>query len=83
MPVYNMLSVWMPNSICDGIDKLICNFIWNKGESRGLNLVNWKTVMYAKSYGGLRVCQAKLTNIAMIGKLVVDFVGNSSRSMVI
>ena len=41
MSVYNMQSVWMPVSTCDDIDKLIRNFIWNKGENRGVNLVNW------------------------------------------
>ena len=33
MLVYNMQSMWMLKSICDHIDKLIHNFIWNKGES--------------------------------------------------
>ena len=66
-------------STCKGIDKLVCNFIWNKGESWGLNLVNWKVVTFAKSHGELGVHQAKLTNIAMLGKLVAEFVGNSPK----
>ena len=76
MPVYNMQSVWLPMSTCDDIDKLIRNFIWNKGNNRGFNLVNWKTVTQAKSHGGLGVREARITNIAMLGKLVAEFVDN-------
>ena len=41
--------------------------------------MNWKTITKVKSHGGLGVRQAKLTNIAMLGKLVAEFVGNSPK----
>ena len=79
MPVYHMQSCWVPNSVCDDIDKIVRNFIWKGGCDHGLHLVNWNSVTRSKREGGLGLRQARKTNIAMLGKLIAEIYNNSSK----
>lgn len=76
MLVYNMQFVWLPNGICDDIDRIIHNFIRHKGETRRMN---WNTIASPKGVSGLGVRQARLTNVAMLGKLVSEFTRSSPK----
>lgn len=74
IPVYPMQLLWFPQSVCDCIDSLARNFIWSKGDRRGMHLVSWRKITMAKRFGGLGVRQARLTNVFMLGKLVWDLI---------
>jgi len=44
---------------------------WNHdGLSRTWNHVNWNMVTTPKRFGGLGICEARLTNLTLLGKLV-------------
>ena len=71
IPIYTMQTLWFPQGICDRIDRLTRNFIWNGcTNARSFNLVNWDTMTKPKQFGGLGIRRARQTNIALIGKLV-------------
>lgn len=68
-PTYAMQIFWLPQSICNGINKLIRNFIWGRsdGES-GLYLVNWESVSCPRRIGGLGIQDTRAANVALLGK---------------
>ena len=71
IPIYSMQTLWFPKGVCDRIDQLTRNFIWNGcTNTRSINLVNWNTVTKTKQLGGLGIRRARQTNMALIGKLV-------------
>ena len=53
IPSYYIQINWLPQSICDSIDKTTRNFIWKGTNNKGINLVNWNTVTTPKHLGGL------------------------------
>lgn len=71
MPVYTMQTHCMPRSVCTRIDPITRNFFWGKGDQRrGWHLVNWETLTTPKNFGGLGIRDTRLTNLALLGKLV-------------
>lgn len=71
LPVYTMQSLWLPEAICDHVDKMVRNCIWSKGcSNRSWNLVAWKDITQPKDRGGLGIRSARLNNEALLGKLV-------------
>jgi hypothetical protein len=80
LPVYAMQALWLPQSICDFMDKSIRNFIWSKnGTARSWHLVPWKVTSQPKNKGGLGIRSARETNIALLGKLVADLLGTPQK----
>ncbi|XP_057432083.1 uncharacterized protein LOC130724829 [Lotus japonicus] len=62
---------WLPTSVCDRMDQINRKFIWSSNPSKkGWHLVKWGTVTNVKSQGGLGVREARMGNIALLGKLV-------------
>nr|KYP74203.1 Putative ribonuclease H protein At1g65750 family [Cajanus cajan] len=71
LPTYTMQTLWLPQTICNDIDKVSRNFIWGKeGATRSLNLVSWKKVIAPRRYGGLGIRDTRMANISLLGKLV-------------
>lgn len=71
MPVYTKQTHLLPNSICNQIDSMIRRFIWGSdGNRRSWYLVNWDTITSPRRYGGQGIRDMKLTNLALLGKLV-------------
>lgn len=64
-----MQIVWLPQFICDQIDKMIRDFIWKVNSDKGIHLVGWQTIMKPKSHGGLAIRRAREANTAMLGKI--------------
>lgn len=58
--------------VCDELHKTVIIFIWKRNTSRGLHLVNWKTITKRRSSHGLGVRLARSQNTALHGKLVWD-----------
>jgi hypothetical protein len=75
LPMYAMQSLWLPQSVCDYMDKTIRQFLWSKdGHSRGWSMVSWKDVTKSKYKGGLGIRLARDANVASLGKVVAGFV---------
>lgn len=71
MPVYTMQTHCMPVSVCNKIDAISRNFFWGKGDQhRGWHLINWEVLTTPKTLGGLGIGDRRLTNMALLGKLV-------------
>ena len=71
IPVYHMQVSFFPNWVCDKLSSMMRQFLW-KGQvdGRGLSLVNWRTVITPKKFGGLGVRDPACVNISLLGKLV-------------
>lgn len=68
-PTYAMQIFWLPQSICNGINKLIRNFIWGRSDGEGgLYLVNWESVSCPRRIGGLGIQDTRAANVALLGK---------------
>jgi len=70
---------WLPQHLCDNIDKTTRDFIWKGTNNKGINLVNWQKVTTPKHLGGLGIRSARETNISLLGKLVWDMVQSTNK----
>jgi len=70
---------WLPQSICDSIDKTTRNLLWKGTDNKGINLVNWHKVSSPKNLGGLGIRTTRETNTSLLGKLVWDMVQSSNK----
>ncbi|XP_016171319.1 uncharacterized protein LOC107613713 [Arachis ipaensis] len=61
---------FFPNWVCDKLSSMMRQFLW-KGQvdGRDLSLVNWRTVITPKKFGGLDVRDPTCVNISLLGKL--------------
>ncbi|CAN0904245.1 Putative ribonuclease H protein At1g65750 [Linum grandiflorum] len=75
-PAYLMQSTWLPSSFTRKLDKLNRTFGWGGGggggseERRKLSLVNWQNVLLPRDEGGLAIRDARMNNIALLGKAI-------------
>jgi len=72
IPAYSMQIQWLPQYVCDHLDKTVHNFIWKGSTNKGMNMVGWEKITKSKKNGGLGVRIARKQNIALLGKLVWD-----------
>nr|KYP57877.1 Putative ribonuclease H protein At1g65750 family [Cajanus cajan] len=72
IPSYTMQFQWLPQTICDALDREARQFIWSGDGTRKLHLARWDIVTRARRHGGLSVRIARLQNIALLGKLLWD-----------
>ena len=79
IPTYYMQISWLPQSICNQLNKMTRKFIWKGTVSKGVHLVGWDKITYPKSFGGLGVWVARTTNPALLGKLVWDIHTNANK----
>lgn len=79
IPIYSMATIVLPKKICDGIDNVVRNFIWN-GSRPGnrIYLVSWEEVCNPKKVGGLGFRFMRNMNLAIIGKLGWKFMTEPS-----
>jgi hypothetical protein len=79
LPTYYMQINWLPQNICDDIDRTTRNFIWRGTNTTGLHLVNWKKIAKPKQHGGLGIRSAREANTSLLGKLVWDLVQSTDK----
>lgn len=79
LPVYYMQVAWLPQNICDHIDKLTRDFVWKGSRERGINLVGWDKITRKKVDGCLGIRVARDMNTAMLGKLLWDLHANTNK----
>ena len=54
LPVYSMQTIWLPQGVCDDIDKCTRAFIWGGNrEGRATHLVEWNKVAKLQVFRGL------------------------------
>lgn len=64
-----MQSALLPISICEELDRLNRNFLWDGSTDLTHNhLVNWNQVCKMKNIGGLGLRKARLNNLALLTK---------------
>ncbi|XP_015950970.1 uncharacterized protein LOC107475809 [Arachis duranensis] len=71
IPVFHVQVSFFPNWVCDKLSSMMRQFLW-KGhvDDIGLFLVNWRTVITPKKFGGLSVRDPACVNIYLLGELV-------------
>lgn len=79
IPSYYMQICWLPQSICDHVDKITRDFIWKGNQNKGVNLVNWQKISQPKAHGGLGIRTAREGNTSLLGKLVWDLQQNKDK----
>lgn len=71
IPIHAMQSTWLPENVCDRLDKLNRDFLWsNNPLKRKLHLVGWQKVSKPKEARGLGVRVARVANVALLSKMV-------------
>jgi hypothetical protein len=72
LPSYHMQINWIPQSVCDDLDKTVPRFIWKGTGDKGMHLVSWNKITQPRKYGGLGVRCPRSQNIALLGKLILE-----------
>ncbi|KAL6555875.1 hypothetical protein OROHE_007149 [Orobanche hederae] len=71
IPIHSMQSMWLPENICDKLDKLNRDFLWSSDiNQKRLHLVGWNKTTKPKVEGGLGIRDARTTNEALLAKMV-------------
>ena len=77
IPAYIMQTTTIPFSICDRIDKICRDFIWNDSENRNkIHLVSWESICKSKNVSGLGFRKARVLNNANLMKLAWKLIHN-------
>lgn len=80
LPVHDMQSLWLLESVCEHVGKIIRNCIWGRGgHHRSWNLVTWEDVARSKAKGGLGVRYARKNNEALLGNLFHSFMNEKEK----
>ena len=78
IPAHNMQIQWLPQYVCDHLDKTVCSFIWKGSTNKGMHMVGWEKITKAKKNEGLGVRIARKQNIVLLAKLVWDMLKPSN-----
>jgi hypothetical protein len=70
LPSYHMQIIWLPQGVCDDLDKTVRRFIWKGTGDKGMHLVGWNKITQPRKLGGLGVRSARVQNVALLGKLI-------------
>ncbi|OMO60385.1 reverse transcriptase, partial [Corchorus olitorius] len=68
IPSYYMQGTRLPSNICNEIDRVNRDLLWDSIDKKKLNLISWNRITLAKE-GGLGVREAGLKNDAAMAKL--------------
>lgn len=70
IPLFAMQTAWLPQAICDALNKLNGNFLrGSSSEKRRIHLVKWEEVTKQKKMGGLRIRESRMANVAQLAKI--------------
>ncbi|XP_052878272.1 uncharacterized mitochondrial protein AtMg00310-like [Gossypium arboreum] len=69
IPTYTMGCFLLPKSVCEDIEKIIANFLWQKGYGkRGIHWCSWSNLCELKENGGLGYRNLTKFNLALLAK---------------
>lgn len=71
-----MQNAWLPEGICDEIEKKIRSFIWGCYHK---HWANWQTVTKANKDGGLGIRTSREVSIALLDKHYWDLICEKSK----
>nr|KYP60484.1 Putative ribonuclease H protein At1g65750 family [Cajanus cajan] len=77
IPKYTMQLFWLPQNICDTIDRLCKALLWSTSGS-----TSWKEIIKPKSEGGLGMRDTRAANISLLGSLVWDLLQTTDKPWV-
>ena len=67
IPTYSMCCFKLPDTLCEELMSMICNFWWGqKQDERKLNWMSWDKLCMPKVDGGMGFKQLKLFNLALL-----------------
>lgn len=79
VPIHLMQSSWLPEKVCNRLDKLNRDFLWaSNAEVRKIHLVGWRRVTRSKRENGLGLRTARLNNEALLAKLCWNILQNKN-----
>jgi hypothetical protein len=70
LPSYHMQIQWLPQGMCDDLDRTVRRFIWKGTGDSGMHLVGWNKISQPRRFGGLGVRIARFQNVSLLGKLI-------------
>ncbi|KAK2418771.1 hypothetical protein QL285_040937 [Trifolium repens] len=79
LPSYYMQINWLPQGMCDDLDKTVRRFIWKGTGDTGMHLVGWNKITQPRRFGGLGVRIARLQNVSLLGKLVWEILHSPAK----
>ncbi|MCH84332.1 RNA-directed DNA polymerase (Reverse transcriptase), partial [Trifolium medium] len=79
LPSYHMQIHWLPQGMCDDLDRIVRKFIWKGTGGSGMHLVGWNKITQPRRYGGLGVRIARIQNVFLLGKLVWEILNSPSK----
>lgn len=69
IPLYVMSAAYLPDDLCDSIEKMMNSFLWKSSAySKGLKWMAWENMTHAKEAGGLGLRTLRDFNLAMLAK---------------
>lgn len=80
VPIHDMQSGWLPEHVCNKLDKLNRNFLWSNDISQPkIHPVGWKQVTQPKNAGGLGIREARINNETMLSKVIWKILRDEKR----
>jgi hypothetical protein len=70
---------WLPQGMCDDLDRIVRRFIWKGTGDTGMHLVGWNKITQPRRYGGLGVRIARFQNVSLLGKLVWEILHSPTK----
>lgn len=75
--IYSMQNMWLPQGICDELDKITRRFIW--GSSDHNHWMKWKTLTQRRHNRGLGIRTTWEANVAILGKHIWTMLHDPSK----
>ncbi|PNY14872.1 ribonuclease H, partial [Trifolium pratense] len=79
LPAYHMQINWLPQGMCDDLDRTVRRFIWKGTGDVGMHLVSWNKITQPRRLGGLGVRVSRLQNISLLGKLIWEILNSPDK----
>ncbi|KAL9658956.1 hypothetical protein QQ045_015584 [Rhodiola kirilowii] len=76
--IHTLYILLVPKVIIKGIEKLMRNFLWDKGTSTRHHWVKWESICVPKDEGGLGLRQLMVVKQCLLSKLALRFFQNQS-----
>jgi len=75
-PFWFMQNLWLPQGVCDSIDRISRQFVWGFPSN---HWINWNIVSTLCSKGGLSIRTSREANVMLLGKHVWTMLHNPSK----
>ncbi|CAM8892705.1 unnamed protein product [Rhodiola kirilowii] len=76
--IHTLSILPVPKTIIKGLERLMRNFLWDRGTSQRHHWVNWETICTPKDEGGLGLRQLLDVKQCLLSKLAWNFLENKS-----